>query len=182
MWQLVRDLRTYRRAWLPGDIAAAVTVWAIVVPESVAYAGIAGVPPEIGLYVATVPLIVYAFIGSSRRMSVGPSATAAEVSAAAIAPLAADTDSFVELTVALTIVVGVVLALAAVAKLGILAEFLSEPVLKGFITGVAITIAGGQMIKVLGVEAEGEGFIAEMLDLVRHVDETHGATRLVGLI
>ena len=182
MWQLVRDLRTYRRAWLPGDIAAAVTVWAIVVPESVAYAGIAGVPPEIGLYVATVPLIVYAFIGSSRRMSVGPSATAAAVSAAAIAPLAADTDSFVELTVALTIVVGVVLALAAVAKLGILAEFLSEPVLKGFITGVAITIAGGQLSKVLGVEAEGEGFIAEMIDLVRHVDESHGATILVGLI
>ena len=80
MWQLLRDLRAYQRAWLPGDIAAAVTVWAIVVPESVAYAGIAGVPPEIGLYVATVPLIVYALIGSSRRMTVGPSATGAKFS------------------------------------------------------------------------------------------------------
>jgi high affinity sulfate transporter 1 len=182
MWQLVRDLRAYQRPWLPGDIAAAVTVWAIVVPESVAYAGIAGVPPAIGLYVATVPLIVYALIGSSRRMTIGPSATGAAVSAAAIAPLASDAESFVELTVALTIAVGVVLALAAIAKLGILAEFLSEPVLKGFITGVAITIAGGQLSKVLGVEAEGEGFIAEMADLGRHVDESHGATILVGLI
>ena len=182
MSQLLRDLSAYQRAWLPGDIAAAVTVWAIVVPESVAYAGIAGVPPEIGLYVATVPLIVYALVGSSRRMTVGPSATGAAVSAAAIAPLAADAGSFVELTVALSLIVGLVLALAAVAKLGILAEFLSEPVLKGFITGVAITIAGGQLGKVLGVEAEGEGFIAEMVDLVRHVDESHGTTVIVGLI
>ena len=99
MWQLLRDLRSYQRAWLPGDIAAAVTARAIVVPESVAYAGIAGVPPEIGLYVATVPLIVYALVGSSRRVTVGPSATSAAVSAAAIAPLAADAESFVELTV-----------------------------------------------------------------------------------
>jgi high affinity sulfate transporter 1 len=182
MWQLLRDLRSYERAWLPRDVAAAVTVWAIVVPESVAYAGIAGVPPEIGLYVATVPLIVYALVGSSRRLTVGPSATSAAVSAAAIAPLAADAESFVELTVALMIVVGVVLALAAVAKLGILAEFLSEPVLKGFITGVAITIVGGQLGKVLGVEAEGEGFIAEMVDLGRHVGDAHGATIVVGLI
>ena len=182
MSQLLRDLSSYQRAWLPGDIAAAVTVWAIVVPESVAYAGIAGVPPEVGLYVATVPLIVYALVGSSRRMTVGPSATGAAVSAAAIAPLAADAESFVELTVALAMIVGLVLALAAIAKLGILAEFLSEPVLKGFITGVAITIAGGQLGKVLGVEAEGEGFIAEMVDLVRHVDESHGTTVIVGLV
>ncbi len=182
MYQLLRDLRSYQRSWLPGDIAAAVTVWAIVVPESVAYAGIAGVPPEIGLYVATVPLIVYALIGSSRRMTVGPSATAAAVSAAAIAPLATDAESFVELTVTLAIIVGLVLALAAVAKLGIVAEFLSEPVLKGFITGVAITIAGGQLGKVLGVEAEGEGFIAEMVDLGRHVGDADGATVVVGLV
>ena len=182
MWQLLGDLRSYQRSWLPGDIAAAVTVWAIVVPESVAYAGIAGVPPEIGLYVATVPLIVYALVGSSRRMTVGPSATSAAVSAAAIAPLAADGESFVELTVALAIIAGVVLLVASVAKLGILAEFLSEPVLKGFITGVAITIAGGQLGKVLGVEAEGEGFITEMVDLFRHLADSHGATIVVGLI
>ena len=181
MWQLVRDLRSYQRAWLPGDIAAAVTVWAIVVPESVAYAGIAGVPPAVGLYVATVPLIVYALVGSSRRVTVGPSATSAAVSAAAVAPLAADAESFLELTIALTIVVGVVLVIASIAKLGILAEFLSEPVLKGFIVGVAITVAGGQLSKVLGVEAEGEGFIAEMVDLGRNVPDAQGLTILVGV-
>lgn len=181
MFQLLRDLRSYQRAWLPGDIAAAVTIWAIVVPESVAYAGIAGVPPAVGLYVATVPLIVYALLGSSRRMTVGPSATSAAVSAAAVAPLAADAENFLQLTIALTIVVGIVLGIAAIAKLGILAEFLSEPVLKGFITGVAITIAGGQLGKVLGVEAEGEGFIAEMLDLGSNVPDAHGTTILVGI-
>ncbi|MFW2333820.1 SulP family inorganic anion transporter, partial [Ilumatobacter sp.] len=155
--------------------------WAIVVPESVAYAGIAGVPPAVGLYVATVPLIVYALLGSSRRMTVGPSATSAAVSAAAVAPLAADAENFLQLTIALTIVVGIVLGIAAIAKLGILAEFLSEPVLKGFITGVAITIAGGQLGKVLGVEAEGEGFIAEMVDLGSNAPDAHGTTILVGI-
>jgi len=180
VFQLVRDLRSYRRAWLPGDFAAAVTVWAIVVPESVAYAGIAGMPPAVGLYVATVPMLVYALFGSSRRVSFGPSATGAAVSAAAVAPLAADANSFVELTIALSMVVGLVLALASVLKLGIVAEFLSEPVLKGFIVGVAITVAGGQLGKVFGIEADGEGFIAETINLVRHLNGTHGLTIAVG--
>lgn len=182
MWQLVRDLRSYQRSWLPGDIAAAVTVWAIVVPESVAYAGIAGMPPAAGLYVATIPLVVYALFSSSRRVSIGPSATAAAVSAAAIAPLAVEVEDFVELTIALAIVAGLVLVVAAVAKLGILAEFLSEPVLKGFIVGVAITIVGGQLGKLVGVDVEGEGFISETVDLVRHLGDTHRATLIFGLI
>ena len=182
MSQMFRDLRAYRRAWLPGDIAAAVTVWAIVVPEGVAYAGIAGMPPAVGLYVATLPLLVYALMGSSRRITVGPSATTAAISAAAVTPLAADAESFIELTVALTVVAGIVLLIAAVARLGILAEFLSEPVLKGFIVGVAITILGGQLGKIFGVEAEGEGFIAEMVDLVGNLGDAHGATIVVGLI
>lgn len=181
MWQLLRDLRDYRRGWLAGDIAAALTVWAILVPESVAYSGIAGVPPEVGLYVATVPLLVYVIIGSSRRMTVGPSATSAALSAAAIAPIATDAESYLALTIALSVVTGAVLVVAAVAKLGILAEFLSEPVLKGFITGVAITIAGGQLGKMLGVEFEGEGFIEEMVDLVGHLGDAHGATIVVGV-
>mgnify|MGYP001817642635 CR=1 FL=1 len=181
MFQLLRDLRSYQKAWLLVDLAAAVTVWAIVVPESVAYAGIAGVPPAVGLYVATVPLIVYALLGSSRRVNLGPSATSAAVSAAAVAPLAADAESFVELTIALTMVVGVVLVIASIAKLGILAEFLSEPVLKGFIVGVAITVAGGQLSKVLGVEAEGEGVIAELIDLGRNAPDAQGLTILVGV-
>ena len=180
MFQLLRDLRSYQRGWLPGDVAAAVTVWAIVVPESVAYAGIAGMPPAVGLYVATVPLLVYVLFGSSRRVSFGPSATGAAVSAAAVAPLAADTANFVELTIALSIVVGLVLALASVLKLGIIAEFLSEPVLKGFIVGVAITVAGGQLGKVLGIESEGEGFIPEMVDLIRHLDDAHWQTVATG--
>lgn len=180
MFQLLRDLRSYQRAWLPGDLAAAVTVWAIVVPESVAYAGIAGMPPAVGLYVATVPLLVYAFAGSSRRVSFGPSATGAAVSAAAVAPLASDADSFIELTIALSMVVGLVLVLAFVLKLGIVAEFLSEPVLKGFVVGVAITVAGGQLGKMLGVESEGEGFIAETVDLVRHLSDAHRLTIVVG--
>ena len=82
----------YERQWLRPDLIAGLTVAALVVSKSLGYAGIAGVPPEIGLYVATVPLIVYALVGSSRRMTVGPSATGAAVSAAAIAPIAAEID------------------------------------------------------------------------------------------
>jgi SulP family sulfate permease len=177
---IAADLNGYKGRLLAGDVAAAITVWAIVVPESVAYAAIAGMPPEVGLYVATVPLVVYALLGTSRRMAVGPSATAAAVSAAAVAPLATNPEDFVQLTVALSMVVGAVLLVARIARLGMIAEFLSEPVLKGFLVGVAITIIGGQLAKVFGVEAEGEGFIEEMVDLLRHLGDVHRATLVVG--
>ena len=86
---LVSTVRGYRREWLSGDIMAAVTVWAIVVPESMAYASIAGMPPEAGLYAATVPLLLYAVLGTSKRINVGPAASVAALSFATIAAVAA---------------------------------------------------------------------------------------------
>lgn len=175
------DLRSYDRGWLPGDLAAAITVWAIVVPESMAYASVAGMPPETGLYAATIPLLVYALFGSSRRITVGPSAAVAALSFATVAPfVAAGTDEFVGLTILLALVTGVFLILAGLARLGVIADFLSEPVLKGFVVGVALTITLGQLGKLFRIETEGEGFFIEAWDLLTQLPDLHLPTLVVG--
>ncbi len=175
-------LRDYRRGWLSGDMLAAITVWAIVVPESMAYASIAGMPPETGLYAAAVPLLLYAIFGSSRRITVGPSAAVAALSLATVGAFAAPgSEEFIGLSLLLALIVGVILVLGGLAKLGVIADFLSEPVLKGFIVGVALTIALGQLGKILGVHVEAEGFFAEALELIRHLPETHAETLILGV-
>ncbi|MEA1903296.1 MAG: sulfate permease [Actinomycetota bacterium] len=179
---ITRTLGAYDNTWFRPDLAAAVTVWAMVVPEAMAYAGIAGMPPEVGLYASIIPLLIYALMGTSRRVTVGPSAAVAALSAATVAPFAmAGTEEFLAFTSLLAIVVGVLLLLAGIAKFGIIAEFLSEPVLKGFILGVALTIALGQSGKLLKVEVEGEGFFAELFSLIGQIPETHLITAAVGL-
>ena len=183
LFPLSTTIRDYDQSWFRGDLAAAITVWAIVVPESMAYASIAGMPPETGLYAATVPLLLYAVFGTSRRMTVGPSAAVAALSIATVAPFAASgSEEVVGYTVLLALIVGVVLVVAGIAKLGIIAEFLSEPVLKGFIVGVALTIALGQLGKLFGLESEGEGFFSELFDLVGQLPNLHVATLIVGAI
>lgn len=180
---VVGTLRRYSNQWFSGDLAAAVTVWAIVVPESMAYASIAGMPPETGLYAATIPLLLYAVFGSSNRVTVGPSAAVAALSFTTVIAFAEEgSEEFVGLSILLALVVGVVLVLAGLAKLGVIADFLSEPVLKGFIVGVAMTIALGQLGKIFGVEVEGEGFFAEALDLIRSVPDLHLETFIVGIV
>src|SRR5690348_10660236 len=124
------------RAWLRPDVVAALTVWAVLVPEGLAYATIAGVPPVVGLYAAVPALVLYAAFGSSRHLVVGPMSATAALSAAAVAGFAAaGADRFVALTAALAIVTGVVALVAGLLRLGFLANFISEPVLKGFIIG-----------------------------------------------
>jgi high affinity sulfate transporter 1 len=178
---LSSELADYNRAWLPGDLAAAITVWAIVVPESMAYASVAGMPPETGLYAATIPLLAYALLGSSRRITVGPSAAVAALSFATVAPfVAAGTDEFVGLTILLAFATGVLLILAGMARLGVIADFLSEPVLKGFVVGVALTITLGQLGKLFRIETQGEGFFLEAWDLISQLTDLHLPTLVVG--
>ena len=180
---LVSTVRGYRREWLTGDIMAAVTVWAIVVPESMAYASIAGMPPEAGLYAATVPLLLYAVLGTSNRINVGPAASVAALSFATIAAFAPPgSEEFVSLSLLLAVLVGVVLILGGIARLGVIADFLSEPVLKGFIVGVAMTIALGQLGKIFGVHVEAEGFFEEAWELIRHLPDLHLETLIVGVV
>jgi high affinity sulfate transporter 1 len=155
----------------------------VLVPESLAYASIAGVSPVVGLYAAPAALIFYAAFGSSRHLIVGPMSATAALSGAAVADLATQgTDEFVALTATLAIATGIVAAVAGLLRLGFLASFISEPVLKGFIIGLALTIMVGQLPKLFGVE-KGEGdFFEKLWDLLRNLGETSGWTLLVGLI
>ena len=173
----------YDRRWLRGDVIAGLTVWAVLVPEALAYASIAGVSPVIGLYAAPGALIFYAAFGSSRHLVTGPMAATAALSAAAVGDLAAPgSDEFLQLTITLGLVVGALAVVAGLLRLGFLASFISEPVLKGFIVGLALTIIIGQVPKLFGIP-KGEGdFFRQTWDLVTNLGETSGITLLVGAL
>ena len=180
---MFRSLRGYRREWVRGDLVAGLTVWAVLVPESLAYASIAGVSPVIGLYAAPPALVLYALLGSSRHLIVGPMSATAALSAAAVAEFATQGQpEYVTLTAALAIVTGVVALVAGLLRLGFLANFISEPVLKGFIVGLALTIIVGQLPKLFGVD-KGEGdFFEKLWDLLGKLGDTHVATLAIGLV
>ena len=146
------SLVPYRPEWLRGDIVAGLTVWAVLVPEALAYASIAGVSPVVGLYAAPAALIFYAALGSSRHLVVGPMSATAALSAASVAEFAdLGSDRFTQLTIALAITTGLAALIAGLLRLGFLANYISEPVLKGFIVGLALTIIAGQLPKLFGV-------------------------------
>jgi sulfate permease, SulP family len=149
--QVFTSLQGYRAGWLRGDLVAGLTVWAVLVPEALAYASIAGVSPVVGLYAAPGALILYAAFGSSRHLVVGPMAATAALSAAAVGDIAAGRSGvFAALTVTLALTTGLLALAAGLLRLGFVANFISEPVLKGFIVGLALTIIVGQVPKLLG--------------------------------
>jgi sulfate permease, SulP family len=180
---LFTSLGGYRTQWLRGDVIAGLTVWAVLVPEALAYATIAGVSPVVGLYAAPAALILYAAFGSSRHLVTGPMAASAALSAAAVADLATQGSSeFVALTATLALTVGIVALLAGLLRMGFVANFISEPVLKGFIVGLALTIIVGQLPKLFGI-SKGEGdFFRQLWYLLTHLNGTSGLTLLVGLV
>ncbi|UCC53566.1 MAG: SulP family inorganic anion transporter [Anaerolineaceae bacterium] len=178
-------LPKYKTSWLSPDTIAALTVWALLVPEAMAYAGIAGMPPEYGLYAAPLALLGYAIFGTSKHLNVGPSSTVAALSFSTIAGLgvASGSEEWIALTAALAILTGVFLVIGGLLRLGVLADFLSRPVLDGFIVGVAITIVVGQLDKLLGYEVESElEFIPDILLILSELGMTHWPTLLVGLV
>jgi SulP family sulfate permease len=180
---LFSSLRGYRAGWLRGDAIAGLTVWAVLVPEALAYATIAGVSPVIGLYAAPAALILYAAIGSSKHLITGPMAATAALSAAAVAEFATRGSSdFAALTVVLALTTGIVAAIAGLLRLGFLASFISEPVLKGFIVGLALTIIVGQLPKIFGIEGADGNFFEKLWSFVTGLGQTNGWTLLVGLI
>src|SRR5262245_52322036 len=179
---LFPSLRGYERSWLRADVIAGLTVWAVLIPESLAYASIAGVSPVIGLYAAPAALVLYAAFGSSRHLVAGPMSATAALSAAAVASVAtAGTDDYVAFTAALAIITGLLAFAAGLLRLGFLASFISEPVLKGFIIGLALTIIMGQLPKLFGVEKSSGEFFEQLAGFVRHLDDTNGPTLAVGV-
>jgi len=177
-------LPTYQGSWFRGDLIAAFTLWAVLVPEAMAYAGIAGMPPETGLYAAPLALIAYAIFGTSRHLDVGPSSAVAALSFSVIVGLgvAVGSPEFIVMTIALALVVGLFLIIGGFLKLGVLADFLSRPVLDGFVVGVAISIAVGQLDKLLGYEPQATyDFVPEILTLIKDFGMVHWPTLMVGL-
>ncbi|GAB3304291.1 SulP family inorganic anion transporter [Geodermatophilus aquaeductus] len=179
---LFGSLRGYHLGWLRADLVAGVTVWAVLVPESLAYATIAGVPPVVGLYAAVPALVLYAVLGSSRHLVVASMSATAALSAGIVGDLAeGGSDRYVALTTALAVVTGLVGIGAGLARMGFLAAFISEPVLKGFIVGLALTIMVGQLPKLFGVP-KGEGdFFRQLGSLVGDLGDTVVPTLLVGV-
>ncbi|MGK2937382.1 MAG: SulP family inorganic anion transporter [Solirubrobacteraceae bacterium] len=180
---LFPSLHGYRRADLRGDLLAALSVWAVLIPEALAYATIAGVPPVVGLYAAPPALVLYAALGSSRLLVAGPMSATAALSAATIADVATGgQDVFLTLTIALALATGVAALLAGALRLGFVASFISEPVVKGVIVGLAITIIVRQLPHLLGVEAVSGDVIEQFDHLLPELDATDGATVAVGLV
>lgn len=180
---LFTSLAGYRKNWLRGDCVAGLTVWAVLVPEALAYASIAGVSPVVGLYAAPGALILYAAFGSSRHLLVGPMAATAALSAAAVGTLAAgNSGKAAALTATLAITAGLLSVAAGLARLGFVANFISEPVLKGFIIGLSLTIMIGQVPKVLGVEKGSGDFFEQAWTVLGRLGQTQWRALLVGLI
>jgi high affinity sulfate transporter 1 len=176
-------LPTYRRAWLGGDLVAGVVIVCLLVPEGMAYAQLAGMPPETAFYVAPPALILYALFASSRRLVVVVSATQATLSASAVAPLATPgTAEWASLTAALALLVGLTTIAAGLLRLGKIAQFFSPSVLTGFVTGLALVISIKQVPKILGIESGGGDFFERLWDILVNLGDTSAATLTVGLI
>jgi sulfate permease, SulP family len=176
------SLRGYRRRWLRGDLVAGLTVWAVLIPEALAYASIAGVSPVVGLYAAPGALVLYAAFGSSQHLVVGPMAATAALSAAAVGEVAAGhPGAFAALTVTLALTAGVLALAAGVARLGFVASFISEPVLKGFIVGLALTIVVGQVPALIGVKKGSGNFFEQLWDLVTRLGQLQWVTAVIGV-
>ncbi len=172
-------LRGYRRSWLRGDVLAGLTVAAYLVPQVMAYAGLAGLPPVAGLWAVLVPLVAYAMLGSSRQLAVGPESTTALMTAAVVAPLAAgDPARHAVLAATLAVLVGLFCLVAFAARLGFVADLLSKPILVGYLAGVAISMITGQLGKLTGVPVDGAGVVGEVASFVTHLPQLKAGTTL----
>lgn len=172
---------TYSRAWLRPDLLSALTSWGVMVPVALAYAGLAGVPPEVGLTTAFAAMAAYALFGTSRHLKVTVSSTMAIMSASVVADLAGgDPTAFVTLTAGLALTAGVILVAGGLLRLGFISDFLAKSVVTGFIFGLAITIIIGQLPKILGVPGLSGPLPQQVAQLVSRVPETDPLTLAVG--
>ena len=175
-------LRRYQSAWLAGDMTAGLIVTVMLIPQSLAYALLAGLPPEVGLYASILPMLAYALIGSSMTLAVGPVAVASLMTASALQPLAASGSAeYVAMAVQLSLLSGAMLLAFGALRLGFLAHFLSHPVISGFITGSAVLIAVGQLKHLMGVQAAGNNVFETIHALIHAIPQTKPVTFLLGL-
>jgi high affinity sulfate transporter 1 len=171
--------RGYKRSWLRGDVLAGLTVAAYLVPQVMAYADVAGLPPVAGLWAILAPLALYVLFGSSRHLSVGPESTTALMTAAVVAPLAGgDPARYAALAAALAVVVGLLCLVAFAARLGFVADLLSKPILVGYLAGVAVIMIVGQAGKLTRVPVTGESISAELTSFAGRLSQMDLGTAL----
>ncbi len=172
----------YDRATLSSDLVAAVIVTLMLIPQSLAYASLAGLPPQVGLYASMAPLLFYAAFGSSRVLAVGPVAVVSLMTAAAIGDLAqTGSPAYGLLAITLAFISGAMLLLMGLLRLGFLANFLSHPVISGFITASALLIAVGQLKVILGIQVPGHNFFESLPALILQLPNAHALSAAIGL-
>lgn len=175
-------LLNYQRGDLPHDLVAGLSVAAVALPVGVAYAQLAGFNPAVGLYSSILPLVVYAIFGTSRQLIIGPDAATCALVTAAVAPLAAgDQKLYESLSIALAVLAGTLCIGASFLRLGGLADFLSKPILVGFLNGIALSIVLGQIGKIFGFSVTKGGIVPRLLEFVEKLGLTNWPTLAVGL-
>ncbi|MGB8022326.1 MAG: sulfate permease [Candidatus Nanopelagicales bacterium] len=182
-------LPRYDRRWLSKDAVAGLTLWGLLVPQGMAYAGIAGLPPQAGLYTLVASLLVYALLGTSRHLSVGAtSATAALLASSALIAVGAatvedvDPATYQAYASAFVLVTGLVFLGAGIARLGFITQFLSKPVMDGFVAGLALFVAVGQLNKLFGVPKPEGNTVRKLLGIIRELPEANWATVAVSVV
>ena len=176
-------LPRYQSAWLRTDLLAGLAVWALTVPQAMAYSSIAGVPAVYGLFSIPLAVIAYAVFGTSRTLSIGPGTGVAMISAATVGALAAQgSDDFLALTFAMALIVGVLYIIFGLLRLGWVADFLANPVLKGFMQGLALVVLVGQLPKIFGVEGGSGNFFQELWAIIIQLPQANLVTTFIGLL
>jgi SulP family sulfate permease len=174
--------RTYDRSALSNDLMAALIVTIMLIPQSLAYALLAGLPAEAGLYASIVPILLYTVFGTSRALAVGPVAVVSLMTAAALSTIAEQgTMGYAVAALSLAGLSGVMLLAMGLFRLGFIANFLSHPVIAGFITASGIIIAASQLKHIFGIEAEGHSLVELVISLARHATQTNWVTAIIGI-
>jgi len=174
--------RDYDRAILGSDLMAALIVTIMLIPQSLAYAMLAGLPPQAGIYASILPIILYAIFGTSKTLAVGPVAIASLMTATAIGGIAqSGTPDYTTAALTLAFLSGILLLAFGIFRLGFLANFLSHPVVAGFITASGIIIAASQLKHILGVSAEGETLLPLLASLIEHLPDTNWVAVITGI-
>jgi high affinity sulfate transporter 1 len=179
----LHTLRTYKAAWLPRDLVSGAVLCALLVPQGMAYAELAGLPPINGLYTTVVCLLAYAAFGPSPFLILGPDSSLGPMIAAAIIPLSGgNTEYAVALAGMLALIVGMICVFAGLARLGFVADLISKPVRVGYLAGLAVTIFIGQLPKLFGYSVDANGLVQEFIAFLKNLDQTNPWTLAVGLL
>ena len=180
----MRWARAYEGQWLWSDIVAGLTAAAVVIPKAMAYAAIAGLPVQVGLYTVLVPMVIYALLGTSRPLSFSTTTTIAILAAAELGRAVpnAGPEELIATSVTLSVLVGAILIAAFALRLGFLANFISEPVLTGFKSGIGLVIVVDQIPKLLGIHIDKGDFLHNIVEIGKHLPQTNAAAMLLGLV